>query len=108
MGRNPRSVSIPRGFALYLRQWWPDAVATGNGRPGPDMENTPPVAWEVKTEAGFHPGAWVRQAVKNAGGNLPVAVWFPPGVAEGSPEKAVALMPLDQLMKLLAEAGYTP
>ena len=110
MGRNPRSVSIPRGFARYLTAWWVHAEATGTGRPGRDILNTPGVAWEVKTagEEKFSPPAAVRQAVKNAGGDMPVVVWFPPGVAEGSPDKAVAMMPLDRLMKLLTEAGYTP
>ena len=108
MGRNPRSVSIPRDFARYLQQWWPHAQATGNGRSGPDVENTPGVAWEVKTEKGMNPAAWTRQSARQASMNLPVVVYFPPGVAMGSPGKAVALLPLDQLMKLLTEAGYTP
>lgn len=108
MGRNPRSVSIPRGFARYLTAWWPHAEATGNGRPGRDILGTPGVAFEVKTEKGLNPGAWTRQAARTANGDVPVVVWFPPGVAEGSPDRAVALMPLDRLMKLLTEAGYTP
>ena len=110
MGRNPRSVSIPRGFARYLTTWWVNAEATGSGRQGRDILGTPGVAFEVKTggEEKFSPPAAVRQAVKNAGGDLPVVVWFPPGVAEGSPDKVIAMLPLSWLMKVLTEARYTP
>ena len=110
MGRNPRSVSIPRGFARYLTAWWVHAEATGSGRPGRDILGTPGVAFEVKTggEEKFSPPAAVRQAVKNAGEDLPIVMWFPPGVAEGSMDKVIAMLPGDRLMKLLTEAGYTP
>lgn len=110
MGRNPRSVSIPRGFARYLTAWWPYAEATGTGRQGRDILGTPGVAWEVKTggEEKFSPPAAVRQAVKNAAGDLPIVVWFPPGLGDGSCGKSISMLPTDRLMKLLTEAGYTP
>lgn len=106
MGRNPRSVSIPRGFARYLTAWWVNAEATGTGRQGRDILGTPGVAFEVKTGGELSPAAAVRQASKNAGEDLPVVAYFPPGVGERGPW--IAMLPGDRLMKLLTEAGYTP
>ena len=99
------------------------------------MLNTPGVWFENKATAdGEHrPGQFMRQAVKGAMGHdfnlcrcdqlgrclvhretcdcvrdLPVVVWWPPGVGQARPENAIAMLPLDQLMHLLELAEYTP
>jgi hypothetical protein len=76
------------------------------------------VVWECKTAREFRPAEWVRQArshvraaeESNVGdpGDLPVTVYWPDGVGEGSPEAAMGILPLPELVELLAEAGYTP
>jgi hypothetical protein len=103
-------VRLQNALALYLRQWWPHAESAGSGRQGRDILGTPGVWWENKTTAdGEHrPGAFMRQAVKGAwpGLELPVVVWWPPGC--GEPSKAIAMLPLPDLMGLLTDAGFTP
>lgn len=40
--------------------------------------------------------------------DIPVVVWWPPGVGNMRPELAVAMLPLNELMDLLVLAGYAP
>jgi hypothetical protein len=101
-----RGIRLQNALAAYLKGWWPAAESAGSGRPGRDVLNTPGVWWECKTHAdGEHrPGQFVRQAVKGAGKDLPVVVWFPPGTAD--PGKAIAMVELRELMPLLTDGGY--
>jgi hypothetical protein len=110
-----RGIRLQNALAAYLKAWWPAAESAGSGRPGRDVLNTPGVWWECKTEAdGEHrPGQFMRQAVKGAAGDLPAAegdlpvvVWFPPGAAD--PGKAIAMLPLPELMMLLTDCGFAP
>jgi len=118
-----RGVRLQNALAAYLRTWWPAAESAGSGRQGRDVLHTPGVWWENKTGAdGEHrPGQFMRQALKGAAGDgcmacdgacghhdLPVVVWWPPGVGAERPDKAIAMVPLDTLMHLLELAEYTP
>jgi hypothetical protein len=103
-----RGVRAQRWLAAYLSKWWPDAVSTGSGRRGADVENTPGVAWEMKTASEFRPLSFVEQAAKYAGGCLPVVVYLPNGCGEQSIGDALAFMPLHRLMDVLQDAGYAP
>ena len=98
-----RGVRLQNALAAYLRQWWPAAESAGSGRQGRDVLGTPGVWWECKATAdGEHrPGQFMRQAAKGAakGGDLPIVVWFPPGIAD--PAKAIGMLPMNELMDLL-------
>lgn len=121
MSRN-RGLNLQNVLAAYLRQWWPDAESAGAGRQGRDVLHTPGIWWENKTDAdGEHrPGQFMRQAVDGAAAapcsscgdcgrrDLPVVVWWPPGVGKERPELAIAMIPLTELMELLVLAEYAP
>lgn len=104
-----RGTRLQNALAVYLRAWWREAESAGSGRQGRDVLHTPPLWWECKTAAdGEHrPGQFMRQAVKGAGPNeQAVVVWFPPGTAD--PAKAIAMLPLEDLMTLLCDSGLAP
>jgi hypothetical protein len=105
-----RGLRLQNALARYLSAWWPSAESAGSGRKGRDVLGTVGVWWENKTDAdGEHrPGAYMRQAAKGASmfDDLPVVVWWPPGVA--NPEKAIAQLPLANLMRLLELADVAP
>ena len=116
---------LQRATAAYLTRWWPHAESVPNGRPGRDILGTPGVWWEVKTSfAGTSARAVVQEtltAVLNSWpantdwppdatppADVPVVVYWPPGVGERRPDQAICLMPLPELMRLLVDAGYAP
>jgi hypothetical protein len=104
-----RGVAAQNWLARYLTvNGWPHAESVGSGRPGTDVKGTPGIAWENKTARAFEPAAWVRQARKHASDGLllPVAVYWPKGVGEKSPEAAMAILALPELVALLHAAGY--
>jgi hypothetical protein len=103
-----RGLSLQNALARYLSAWWPYAESAGAGRPGSDVLGTPGIVWENKTAARFDPQAWVRQAKTHAitRAALPVTVYWPVGVGEGTPGAALAILPLPELVDLLVTAGY--
>lgn len=108
-----RGNSLQNELAKYLRAWWPHAESAGAGRNGNDVLGTPGVAWENKTavdfKRDFRPLAWVAQARINASAaDVPVVVYWPRGVGAKSADQAMAILPMDQVMKLLEQAGYAP
>lgn len=103
-----RGLRAPAWVADWLRPWWPDAEKTPNSRPGADIENTPPVRFEIKTSPTWRASA-IRQAAGYAGpGEVPVVVYLPPGCGERSVGDALAIMPLRVLMPILVDGGYAP
>ena len=94
-------------IAAYLRNWWPDAEKTPNGRPGADIENTPGVAWEIKTGTTWR-SEWIAQASRNSAGQLAPVIYLPPGLGERSVAQAHAVVPLQVFMQLLIQAGWAP
>lgn len=105
-----RGLRLQNALAAYLRAWWPLAESAGAGRGGTDVTNTPGVVWESKTAREFKPTAFVRQAKAAAAAEaaLPVVVYWPDGCGAGSAAQALAIVPLESLMKVLEEAQYTP
>jgi hypothetical protein len=95
-------------LAAYLRQWWPSAEAPPPSRPGSDVLGTPGIVWENKTARQFSPREFTRQAIRHAAGNgdIPVTVYWPPGVGEQSAAGTLAILPLDRMVRLLQAAGY--
>jgi hypothetical protein len=94
--------------AAWLKTWWPHAEALPAGLPGADIENTPGVAFEVKTGAAWR-NDWVKQAAGyGADGSLPVVVYLPGGLGANRIRHAQAVIPMHWLMHVLEEAGYAP
>ena len=99
----------PAWVADYLTPWWPDAVKTPNGRPGRDIENTPGVAWEIKTGAEWRPNAWTRQAEGYAAApELAVLLYLPPGYGQRAVGDSLSIVRTRLLMPVLVGAGYAP
>jgi len=95
-------------LAAYLRQWWPSAEAPPPSRPGSDVLGTPGIVWENKTARKFSPLEFTRQARRHANGSpdVPVTVYWPPGVGEQSAPDTLAIVPLKVMISLLRAAGY--
>jgi hypothetical protein len=101
----------PNWVATFVRPWFPTAAKTPNSRQGRDLENTPGIAFEVKTGAEWRPIKSMAQALGYAAdGELPVLVYIPPGMGRAATERGEALfiVPGRLLMPALAEAGYAP
>jgi hypothetical protein len=92
--------------AEFARSGWPHAEATGAGSPGRDVKGVLGVAVEVKARRAFDPMAAVRQAIRNAGADVPVVVMRPDGAGPASVATWPAFLPLGHLLALLRQAGY--
>jgi hypothetical protein len=118
-----RGNALQNALARYLARWWEHAESAGAGRNGSDVLGTPGISWEAKTafdfKRDFRPAAWVRQSIGHlskhweinlAGGapQIPVVVYFPPGIGADRVDHAMAIMPMHVLMQLLEQAGYAP
>ena len=113
-----RGLVLQNALARYLSAWWPSAESAGAGRQGTDILGTPGVVWECKTAREFRPLEWCRQAKSHVGRQVwsgveypwqvPVTVYWPDGIGEKSAAAAIAMMPLEDMVELLIEAGYGP
>ena len=89
---------------LCVKAGWEHAESAGSGRNGTDVLNTPGYVWENKTAREFRPVEWTRQAAVHArDGDIPVTVYWPNGVGEESPHKALMILPLTTGLQMLAE-----
>jgi hypothetical protein len=83
--RKRRGAASERHVAAYLRDHgWPHATAVGAGRGGADILHTNPAAIEVKSRYGLDLVAWLRQARRNANGQVPVLIVRNNGQGEAS------------------------
>lgn len=121
-----RGNALQNALAAYLTRWWVHAESAGAGRNGTDVLGTPGVKWECKTAADFkrdfRPAQWVQQAKGHAAcdgyppgdcdsdcdTDVPVVVYFPPGIGAQNTANTMAIVPMHVLMRLLTEAHYTP
>jgi hypothetical protein len=88
--------------AAHLRSLYPYAVAVGSGMPGRDVTGTPGAAFEVKARKSFDPGAWMRQAARQAGeGELSITVIRPNGGGPTNVGSWPCLITLDELITML-------
>jgi len=85
---------------------WPYAMPTGAGASGIDITGTPGLAWEVKARTGFSPMENLRQAVRNAGDNLPLVLLRPNGMGPASIGLWPVFTTLDHMVWLLRRSGY--
>ncbi len=93
--------------ARYLAEHgWPYAMPTGAGAAGIDITGTPGLAWEVKARATFEPMANLRQAIRNAGDNLPLVLLRPNAVGPAQIGAWPVFTTLDHMVWLLRRSGY--
>lgn len=85
---------------------WPYAEAVGAGANGRDITGTPGIALEVKARAGFDPLAWLRQADRNAHGDLSAVVLRPNGAGPVSVDTWPVILAHGAFRALLRAAGY--
>lgn len=104
--RKERGRRTEKVVTEYLAErGWPYAQQTGASRQGADITGTPDIAVEVKARADLSPLAWVRQARKNADGRLPFVVFRPNGMGE-TPGDYLVMLPFQEMVELLQQAGY--
>ncbi len=105
--RKRRGRETERALAAWLRaNGFRYAEPVGSGTPGRDITGLPGLAVEAKARRAFSPLAWVRQARRNAGPDLPIVVLRPDGMGEASVADWPAMLPLSVLVELLRAAGY--
>ena len=98
--RKHRGYKSQKNVAEFLTRWFPFAESTGAGRSGEDVTGTPGLSIEVKARANFDPVGWLRQAKKNAGANLAMAVFRPNGVGDNA-EDYIAILRFGDLMEVI-------
>ncbi|HXC62825.1 MAG TPA: hypothetical protein VNZ67_00640 [bacterium] len=104
-----KGLEAPSWVARYLRAWFPEAVKTPNSLKGRDIENTPGIAFEVKTSP-----HWRHKAIDQAAGyadgrgELALVVYLPPGLGEAQVANALVVLPLWAVMPLAVAAGFAP
>lgn len=105
--RKRRGAATQRTVADWFRgHGWPFATAIGAGETGRDVDNMPGLAPEVKARRDYNPTAWLRQARKNAGGDLAFVVHRPDGYGPGSVDQWPVTLRLADFTRLLGDAGY--
>lgn len=105
--RKIRGRETERWLATYYQsRGWPDATAVAASISGRDIHNMLGLAPEVKARAGFDPLSALRQARKNANGDLAYTVMRMNGQGRESIGEFIVCMFLDDHTELLREAGY--
>jgi hypothetical protein len=106
--RKHRGYRSQKVVANYLAEHgFPFAESTGAGRPGTDITGTIGIDWEVKARKDFSPSATIKQLKERHNGkDLPVAVLRLNGQGETTVGEWVAMLRLEDFVKLLQEAGY--
>ena len=105
--RKHRGYRSQKVLANYLTSnGFPFAESTGAGRSGSDVTGTVGIDWEVKARAGFSPAAAIAQLKDRENGELGVVVLRLNGQGEKKVSDWVCLLRLEDVVKLLREAGY--
>lgn len=94
------------GAKYYRSGGWPFVVTVAASLPGRDLVGMPGLAPEIKARREFNAVAWLRQARKNAGDDLPFVLWRPDGYGVERVKEWAVLMYAEDHRKLLLEAGY--
>jgi hypothetical protein len=105
--RVTRARDTERLLAADLRECGaPDAEAVGASLPGRDIRKVPGLAIEVKARKNFDPLAWLRQARKNAGNDMPLVVMRCNGQGTATIDEWVTLLRWGDMKQLLKDGGY--
>lgn len=89
----------------FQARGWPDAKNRAASLPGVDVYDMLGLAPEVKATPGDLTGA-LKQAVKNAGTDLPFVVWRPNSYGPERIAEWPVVIRLDDFTILLRDAGY--
>jgi hypothetical protein len=107
VSRKARASETEAVAAEWFRQrGFPFATQTGAGRTGRDLLNMVGLAPEIKARAGFEPLSWIKQAVRNADGDLPFVLFRCNGQGPGSIADWPVLVRLEDFTRLVRAAGY--
>lgn len=95
----------------FLRRLWPGAErrALSGAKDRGDVAGTPGVCWEVKSAVGIKIPEWLRETEAervNSGSDLGILVIKPIGFGEKKVGQWAAVMPLEDVLRLLQAAGY--
>lgn len=101
-----RARKTQRIFAEHVRWLWPFASSRGGSEPGPDIENTPGIDFELKATRDNPLLKAMKQLRKRSNGALGVVVWRPDGYGEERVDDWIMAVRVADGLKLLQEAGY--
>lgn len=101
-GRESEAVSA----AYYRKNGFPHADRVPASLPGRDITGMPGLAPEVKARRDFNPLAWIRQARKNAGQDVPYVILRCDGQGPEHVGEWLVIRRLEDDTKLLRQAGY--
>lgn len=104
--RKRRGRETELAAAGFYHVGWPFVQTVGTSLPGRDLTGMPGLAPEVKARRDFDPVAWLRQARKNAGKDMPFVLWRPDGYGITQVPEWGTLMYAGDHKRLLLEAGY--
>jgi hypothetical protein len=93
-------------LAEWFRRWWPHVDPVYGAGAGRDLRGMPGLAPEVKATADGGLPAYLRQAVANAGEDLPLVIWRPNGYGEERVDEWIVALRLEDATRLLLAAGY--
>lgn len=108
-GRRRKGATNELAVAKWLAaHGLPHAERRGGGFAGSDIVGTPGISWEIKSQAGARLATWADQteaARAAAGDTYGVLVAKRAGTTDVG--RWLAILPMAQLLALLAEAGWT-
>lgn len=90
----------------FRSEGWSDAQSRPASLPGVDVFGVPGLAPEVKATEGQDFTGALKQAVKNAGSDLPFVVYRPRGYGKERMDDWVVAFRLEDAIALLKKAGY--
>lgn len=104
VSRGRESQEIAAG---YMREHgFPLARAVAASLKGVDIQECTGLAPEVKARRDFKPKEWMKQAVANAGDDLPFVVMRPDGMGDKSVADWPTFLRFEDFIWLVREAGY--
>lgn len=104
--RRARGAETQRVVADRFRTLYPHAVAVGAGSPGRDVLHTPGIAVEVKARRDLNLTAWLRQATRAAGTDVPLVVHRPDGFGPATVDVWPVTFRLVDAVHVLHLAGF--
>jgi hypothetical protein len=90
----------------FVANGFPYCIPVGSGLGGNDLIHTPGLGVEIKAVADWSPQAWLRQADRNAGDDLPLVVERPNGYGPATVGNWAMIFRLKHGLWLLRRAGF--
>lgn len=104
--RRARSRKTEEIVAERLIDVFPGACRRPASLPGSDILNTPGFDIEVKARRDLRLTAWLAQAAKRAGGDIPVVVHRPDGYGPERIDQWPVTLTMADFIRLLERSGY--